>query len=65
MFAEACAKYLKAQQSAVMAELSQIIAALEAERIAMREQGQRGRSPGNDRGREERSPGHCLKVKTC
>lgn len=38
-FAEACAKYLKAQQSAVMAELSQLIAALEAERIAMREKG--------------------------
>ena len=39
MFAEACAKYLKAQQPAVMAEMSQIIAALEAERIAMREKG--------------------------
>ena len=39
MFAEACAKYLKAQQPAVMAELSQIIAALEAERITMREKG--------------------------
>ena len=39
IFAEACAKYLKAQQSAVMAELSQIIAALEAERISMREKG--------------------------
>jgi hypothetical protein len=39
MFAEACAKYLKAQQGAVMAELSQIIAALEAERITMREKG--------------------------
>jgi hypothetical protein len=38
-FAEACAKYLKAQQPAVMAELSQIIAALEAERITMREKG--------------------------
>jgi len=38
-FAEACAKYLKAQQSAVMAELSQIIAALESERITMREKG--------------------------
>jgi hypothetical protein len=38
-FAEACAKYLKVQQSAVMVELSQLIAALEAERIAMREQG--------------------------
>ncbi len=32
-FAEACVKYLKAQQSAVMAELSQLIAALEGERI--------------------------------
>jgi hypothetical protein len=39
IFAEACAKYLKAQQSAVMAELTQIIAALEAERINMREKG--------------------------
>jgi DNA primase len=39
MFAEACAKYLKAQQSAVIAELSQLIAALEAERITMRENG--------------------------
>ncbi len=39
MYAEACAKYLKAQASGVMAELSQIIAALEAERIAMRESG--------------------------
>ena len=38
-FAEACAKYLKAQVTAVMAELSQIIAALEAERIALRESG--------------------------
>jgi hypothetical protein len=37
MFAEACAKYLKAQQTVVMAELTQIIAALEAERVAMRE----------------------------
>jgi DNA primase len=39
VFAEACVKYLKAQQSSVMAELSQLIAALEAERIAMREKG--------------------------
>lgn len=38
MFAEACAKYLKAQQTASMAELTQLIAALEVERIAMREQ---------------------------
>jgi uncharacterized membrane protein len=44
-FAEACAKYLKAQQSAVMAELSQIIAALEAERIAMRESGRATATP--------------------
>jgi hypothetical protein len=36
-FAEACAKYLKVQQSAVMAELSQLIASLEAERVTMRE----------------------------
>jgi DNA primase len=39
LFAEACAKYLKAQAGAVMAELMQIIAALEAERITMREKG--------------------------
>jgi hypothetical protein len=39
VFAEACTKYLKAQQGAVMAELSQIIAALEAERITMRDNG--------------------------
>ncbi len=38
-FSEACAKYMKAQQPAVMAELSQLVAALEAERIAMRERG--------------------------
>jgi hypothetical protein len=38
-FAEACTKYLKAQQSLVMAELSQLIGALEAERIAMKEGG--------------------------
>jgi hypothetical protein len=38
-FAESCAKYLKAQQGAVMAELTQLISALEAERIAMREKG--------------------------
>ena len=39
LFAEACAKYLKAQTGAVMAELMQIIAALESERITMREKG--------------------------
>jgi DNA primase len=38
-YAEACVKYLKAQQGLVMAELSQIITALESERIAMREHG--------------------------
>ncbi|MDD5343089.1 MAG: hypothetical protein PHW12_01570 [Smithella sp.] len=38
-FAEACAKYLKVQITLVMAELSQIIGALEAERIAMKEGG--------------------------
>jgi DNA primase len=38
-YAEACAKYLKAQQAAVMLELSQLIAALEAERISIRENG--------------------------
>jgi hypothetical protein len=39
LFAEACTKYLKAQQATVMVELMQIIAALEAERISMREKG--------------------------
>lgn len=39
IFAEACAKYLKAQQGAVIAELMELIAALESERIAMKEQG--------------------------
>jgi hypothetical protein len=38
-FAESCAKYLKVQQSMVMAELSLLIAALESERISMREKG--------------------------
>lgn len=38
LFAEACTKYLKSQQTAIMTELSQLIAALEAERIAIREQ---------------------------
>jgi len=36
-FAETCTKYLKAQQGTVMAELSMLIATLEAERVAMRE----------------------------
>ena len=39
VFSEACVKYIKAQQGAVMAELSLLIAALETERIAMREKG--------------------------
>jgi len=39
-FAEACVKYLRVQQGAVVAELSQLITALEAERIAMREKGE-------------------------
>jgi hypothetical protein len=38
-YAEACGKYLKAQVPLVMADLSQLIAALEAERITMREKG--------------------------
>jgi DNA primase len=38
-YAESCAKYLKAQQPSVLAELSQLISALEAERMAMREKG--------------------------
>jgi DNA primase len=37
IFAESCTKYLKADQTKILAELSQIIAALEAERISMRE----------------------------
>jgi hypothetical protein len=36
-FAESCAKYLKAQQGLVMAELSQLITALESERIFIRD----------------------------
>jgi len=52
MFAESCAKYVKAQQSAVMAELSQIIAALEGERIAMRDKGSAANVPAM--GEEER-----------
>jgi len=38
-YAEACGKYLKAQTPLVMADLSQLIAVLEAERITMREKG--------------------------
>jgi DNA primase len=38
-FAESCAKYLKAQQAAVMLEQTQLIKELEAERIAMHENG--------------------------
>jgi DNA primase len=38
-FAETCVKYLKVRQSHIMSKLSQLIAALEAERIAMREHG--------------------------
>jgi hypothetical protein len=38
-YAENCGKYLKAEKPLVMAELSQLIAALESERIAMREKG--------------------------
>jgi hypothetical protein len=45
MFAEACAKYIKAQQSAVMADLNALIAALEGERIAMREKGNASNVP--------------------
>lgn len=37
-YAETCTKYLQAQHGAVMADLAQLIVALEAERIAMREQ---------------------------
>jgi DNA primase len=47
-FAEACAKYLKAQQATVMAELSLLITALEAERIAMREKGNAATVPPMD-----------------
>lgn len=44
-FAEACAKYMKVQQSGVMAELSQLIGALEAERVSMREKGSTQATP--------------------
>jgi hypothetical protein len=53
MFAEACAKYLKAQQPAVIAELMQIIAALEAERIAMREGNQQQAPTMSDEEKKE------------
>lgn len=38
-FTDNCAKYLKVEQSKVMADLTGLIAALEAERIAMKERG--------------------------
>lgn len=38
-FAETCAKYLEAPQGTTMVELTQLIEALEAERISMREKG--------------------------
>jgi len=38
-FAEECTKYLKVQQSSVIAELTQLISALESERVSMRERG--------------------------
>jgi hypothetical protein len=38
-FAESCVKYLRAQHACVMAELALLIAALESERVAMRERG--------------------------
>jgi DNA primase len=41
IFSEACVKHLKVQQSEITAELMMIIAALESERIAMREQGEK------------------------
>jgi len=41
-FAESCTKYLKVQQTSIMTELSQLIASLEAERIAMRENNHTG-----------------------
>jgi len=44
-FTEACAKYLKAQPPKVMAELSQLISELEAERIAMRQSGDKPAVP--------------------
>jgi hypothetical protein len=45
VFAENCAKYLKAQQPLVMAELTQLIALLESERITMREKGSSAAQP--------------------
>ena len=44
-FAEACARSLSVQQSQVLAELTGVISALEAERITMREQGERKPEP--------------------
>jgi len=51
-YAEACAKYMKAEQSGVIAELSQLIEALEAERVSMREKG--GAAPVPEMTTEER-----------
>ena len=51
-YAEACAKYMKAGQSGVLAELSQLIEALEAERVSMREKG--GAAPVPEMTTEER-----------
>ena len=44
-FAEGCAKYLKVQMPIIMAELSQLIGLLEAERITMREKGSASQVP--------------------
>ena len=55
VFAESCVKYLKAQQGAVIAELMEIIAALESERIAIKEQGGKAdtTAPLNEEERKE------------
>lgn len=53
LFAESCAKYLKAQAGAVMAELMQLVAALEAERIAMREKGTAAATPAMSKEEEQ------------
>jgi DNA primase len=61
-FAEACAKYLKGQQATIMAELSLLITALEAERIAMREKGSTATVPPMD-DKEKKEALEALKSK--
>jgi len=45
IFSESCAKYLKAQPGIITAELMELIGALEAERVTMRERGSAAQAP--------------------